>query len=146
MQCENEINQTILKWKTNRGRGKRDLTIAPPFSPTNKPYRMKIQKYIFLLPNAVDRVSNRFDVPVFSLTYLFILYSVQYMPFDCTQQGIIRHAKRMKYPIAASTISEALTLYKQIGFVDHVEGRYSLAPRGREYLSAIRRFLLNQRL
>lgn len=147
MQCENEINTKILRWKTNRGRGKRDLTIAPPFSsPDSKPQTMKLTKYVFLFPSAVEKVSNRFNVPYFSASYMFVLYTIQYLPNDCTQKGILRHAKRMNYTISPTSVSLAVSQFLSVGFIDIVDARLSLAPLGREYLSAIRRYLLNQRL
>lgn len=123
------------------------LQLPLPF-PLNqsKPKPMKISKYIFFLPHAVDVVSKRFDVPCPSPSYLFVLYTIQYLPFNCSQQSILRHSKRVRFPISAASVSLAVNLFVSCGLVDYIDGKYSLAPRGREYLSAIRRYLLNQRL
>ena len=107
---------------------------------------MKLQKYVFLLPQAIDRITKRYGMPYLSPSYIFVLYTIQYLPSSCTQQAIIRHAKRLSHTISPATISLAVNLFIQHELVDIVDGRFSLSPRGREFLSAIRRYLLNKRL
>jgi hypothetical protein len=107
---------------------------------------MKLPKYVFLFPSAVEFVSKRFDLPVFSTGQLFVLYSLQYLPFNCSQKSIVRHAKRMNYAISPATISVSVNSFIDLGLVAVEDGKYSLSPLGREYLSGIRRYLLNKRL
>lgn len=107
---------------------------------------MKFNKYIFLMHHAVERVSSRMGVKHWSPQELFVLYSIQYLPMSSNQSAIIRHAKRMCYPIGQSTISEAVTNLREHGLIEVSDGRHSLSHIGREYLSSIRRFLINKRL
>ena len=98
------------------------------------------------MPQAVKTVSSRFGVKPWSPHELFVLFSIYYLPTDINQSAIIRHAKRMGYPIGQSSVSEALTLFKAYELVDVVGGRYCISAFGREYLSALRRYLINKRL
>jgi len=107
---------------------------------------MKLNKYIFLLPSAVVKVSRRYEVPELSFHDLFVLYAVAYLPEGIRQISIVRHAKRMGHPISQGSISESLSLLSAADLVHVHDMRISLAPLGREYLSAIRRYLLNKRL
>ena len=107
---------------------------------------MKLLKYVFLMPQAVDFITRKYGIPYLTPSYMFVLYTIQYLPSDCSQQAIIRHAKRLSHTISPTTISLAVNLYIQHELVDLVDGRLSLAPRGREFLSAIRRYLINKRL
>jgi hypothetical protein len=52
----------------------------------------------------------------------------------------------MGHPISQGSISESLSLLSAADLVHVHDMRISLAPLGREYLSAIRRYLLNKRL
>lgn len=107
---------------------------------------MKLSKYIFLLPAAVDKVSKRFGVRTLRDTELFVLYSIQYLPSDCSQQSILRHARSMHHPISEPSVSLAVKHLSTTGFITYQDNKLALAPLGREYLSAIRRYLLNKRL
>lgn len=98
------------------------------------------------MPQAIDRICKRYGIPFLSPSYIFVLYTIQQLPSNCSQQAIIRFAKRLSHTISPATISLAVNLYIHHELVDLVDGRLSLAPRGREFLSAIRRYLLNKRL
>ena len=115
-----------------------------PSSPTLS--NMKLSKYIFLLPASVEKVSKRFDVRPLRDSELFVLYSIQYLPSDCSQQSILRHARNMHHPISEPSVSLAVKFLSSAGFITYQDNKLALAPLGREYLSAIRRFLLNKRL
>ena len=119
----------------------------PPFLPSPlNPSNMKLSKYVFLLPSAVEKVSKRYDVRTIRDTELFVLYSIQYLPSDCSQQSIIRHAKHMNNPISVPSVSLAVKYLSSVGFITYQDNKLALSPLGREFLSGIRRFLLNKRL
>ena len=121
-------------------------TITP--SPLSSPNYlvMKIQKIVFLLPAAVEVASKRFGVPPLTPNEVFTIYSIQYLPMNTSQASILRHASKLGYPITNATISRSVHTLHSSGLIQLEEGRYSISPLGREYLSSIRRFLINKRL
>lgn len=120
-------------------------TTHPSFHPTIY-QAMKIEKVIFHLPFAIDKVSRRYGFDALTDNQLFILYTLNYLPMNTTQGGILRHAFKCNYPISNTSVSRGIGLLVELGLVTLSEGRYSLAPLGRDYLSSLRRFLLNRRL
>jgi hypothetical protein len=107
---------------------------------------MKIQKVVFLLPSAVEVVSKRFDIPSLSHHEIFVIYSIQYLPMNSIQASILRHASRCGYVISNASVSRSVDALHSYGLISLDNGRFALSPLGREYLSAIRRYLLNKRL
>lgn len=107
---------------------------------------MKLSKYVFLFRAAVEKVSTRYGVHTLTDREIFILYSIQYLPMNISQQSVLRHARNMNYPLSAGTLSTSVSLLVNEGLIDYQDNKLSLSPLGREYLSAIRRFLLNKRL
>lgn len=107
---------------------------------------MKVEKYIFMFPAAIEKMSVRFGVKILGGNELFVLYSLSYLPANCSQQAILRHAKRMKRSLANSSLSESLSYLSSVGFIESVSLRYTITSLGRSYLSGIRRYLVNKRL
>jgi len=95
---------------------------------------------------AVDKVSNRFGIEPPTDHELFVLYSVNYLPMNSSQMAILRHASKCGYPISASSVSRYIHALHSKGFIALVQERFTITSLGREYLSAIRRYLLNKRL
>lgn len=116
-----------------------------PFPPSIKK-SMKIQKVLFYLPSANQKVSKRFGFEPLTPIELFILYSVQHMPSNCSQQAILRHAHSCGYTLSHPSVSRYTYSLRDRGLIDFVDGRISLSSLGRDYLSSLRRFLLNRRL
>lgn len=117
-----------------------------PLLPSFKPNCMKIQKVIFHLPYANQKVSRRFGFEPLTTHELFIIYSVHYMPSNCSQQAILRHARDCGYTLSEPSVSRYTYTLRDRGLIDFVDGRISLSSLGRDYLSSLRRFLLNRRL
>lgn len=120
--------------------------LQQPLPPPFKPNYMKIQKVLFFLPAANQKVSKRFGFEPLTTHELFILYSVQYMPSNCSQQAILRHARDCDYTLSEPSVSRYTYSLRDRGLIDFVDGRISLSSLGRDYLSSLRRFLLNRRL
>ena len=109
-------------------------------------WTMKIQKYVFLLPSAIEVASKRFGIPTLSPHDTFILYSIQYLPMNSNQASIHRHAVKCNFSISEASMSRGVHALHSYGLISLDNGRFALSPLGREYLSAIRRYLLNKRL
>jgi DNA-binding PadR family transcriptional regulator len=107
---------------------------------------MKIQKVIFLLPSAVIKVSKRHGIPPLTNHEVFIIYAVSYLPMASYQMAIYRFAERLGYPISEPTISRSIHTLADYGLVTIDNYKFSITPLGREYLSGVRRYLLNKRL
>lgn len=107
---------------------------------------MKIQKVLFLLPAAIEKVSRRFGIPTLTPHETFVIYAISYLPSDSYQMALVRFADSLGYPISEPTISRSVRYLADYGLVHITNYRFSLAPLGREYLSAVRRYLLNKRL
>lgn len=120
--------------------------LQQPLLTSFKPNCMKIQKVLFFLPSANQKVSKRFGFEPLTTHELFILYSVQYMPSNCSQQAILRHARDCGYTLSEPSVSRYTYTLRDRGLIDFVDGRISLSSLGRDYLSSLRRFLLNRRL
>jgi hypothetical protein len=107
---------------------------------------MKVQKYVFHFRGAVDKVAKRYGIRPPHDSEMFVLYAIQYIPFECSQQTILRHANSVGYPISHTSIFKAVNYLLSVGLITYQDSKLALAPLGREYLSAIRRYLLNKRL
>lgn len=107
---------------------------------------MKIQKIVFLLPSAVEVASKRYGIPPLTPNEVFAIYSIQYLPMNTSQASLLRHASKLGYPITNATISRSVHALHSYELIQLDAGRFSISPRGREFLSAIRRYLLNKRL
>ena len=106
---------------------------------------MKIQKVVFLLPSAVEVVSKRFNVPSLTHHEVFVIYAIQYLP-PSNQASLLRHANKLGYSISDASVSRSVHALHTYGLISLQDGRFSISSLGREYLSAIRRYLLNKRL
>ncbi len=98
------------------------------------------------MPSAIIKVSRRFDLPELSASDIFVLYSIAYLPEGIRQSGVQRHAKRMGHPISVGALYNSVNTLSSLSLIHIQDYKLSLAPLGREYLSAIRRYLLNKRL
>lgn len=107
---------------------------------------MKLPKYVFHFRAAIDKVAARYGIRPPHDSEMFVLYSIQYIPHDCSQQAVIRHASNVRYPISHTAISTAVHYLSSVGLITYLDNKLSITPLGREYLSAIRRYLLNKRL
>ena len=120
--------------------------LQQPPSPPFKPKSMKIQKVLFFLPAANQKVSKRFGFEPLTTHELFMLYAIQYIPSNCSQQAILRHARDCDYTLSEPSVSRYTYTLRDRGLIEFVDGRISLSSLGRDYLSSLRRFLLNRRL
>jgi len=107
---------------------------------------MKIDKYVFLYEAANDFYSRKYGSPR-SLNYCetFILYSVRYLntPRIAT---IMAHASQCRYQVTYVYIKRSMRFLESIDFVSRDGLIYSLTYKGRDYLSGVRKYLLNRRL
>jgi DNA-binding PadR family transcriptional regulator len=108
---------------------------------------MKLEKYIFNLPKAVKLASTRTGVsrPLIP-SELFLLYAIKRLPPPCTQTHLQRFSDRVHNPVTLNTIHKGLNNLVEYGFIERDVRSYSISPLGREFLSYIRRYLINVRL
>jgi DNA-binding PadR family transcriptional regulator len=106
---------------------------------------MKIEKYIFHLPEAMRVASVRMDVRPLKEYEVLVLYVIRHY-FPITFMGVLRKIESFYRPIAFQSIHNALHYLKSIGFIEQNLKSYSLSPLGREYLSLVRRYLLHKRI
>lgn len=118
-----------------------------PITPTTY-QQMKLEKYIFNLPKAVKLASTRTGTPRPLIpTELFLLYAIKRLPNPCTQTHLQRFSAIVYNPLTLNTIHKGLCYLVEYGLIERDALKsYSLTPLGREYLSYIRRYLINVRL
>lgn len=127
-------------------------TIRKPYHPQYvKPsinhHPMKIEKYIFCLPKAMRLASTRTGIsrPLYP-TEIFLLYALKRLPSPCTQSHLQRFCASVYNPLTLTTIHKGLMYLLEQELIERNLKSYSLSPVGREYLSHIRRYLINVRL
>lgn len=105
---------------------------------------MKIEKVLFFLPPAMDYAATKLRVKPPALTDLVILYILRRSSMTC----FAIHKLTLSYGrnTAYRTIHYSLQYLLSIQFIERTGKAYTIAPLGREYLSLIRRYLLNKRL
>lgn len=106
---------------------------------------MKLQKYVFLMPRAIEWSSDKIGIRSLRMSEVFILYSCDYLPHT-SYSSLVRHGKNFGYPISLPTISESLRSLVSMELLENVGKSYVLTWKGREFLSRVRRYLLNVRL
>jgi hypothetical protein len=107
---------------------------------------MKIEKVLFHLPSANEKVSRKFGIEPLTHHELFVLYAVNYLPMDSSQMAILRHASNCHYIISPASVSRYIHSLHSKGLIALNQERFTISSLGREFLSAVRRYLLNKRL
>jgi DNA-binding PadR family transcriptional regulator len=107
---------------------------------------MLIDKHFLLIDGAIRKVSKRFDVPPLTRSHLFCLYIVKRSHLPPSSAFLLRKSKEYHYDAAENTIYKALRELVQYELLSLVDGKFSITPLGREYVNALRRYLLNKRL
>lgn len=106
---------------------------------------MKIEKYLLYLPASVRVASKRLDIPVLNNFQLALLYLIR-SHYPVKTKALFRICQDAKltdnYPFLCTNVS-ILAKYE---LVEVSHALYSLTPKGRDYLSYIRRYLLHKRL
>lgn len=105
---------------------------------------MKLDKYILFLPAANDLAAKRTKVRPLSTHNLAVLYAIKQRPIGF--KALLNYLHSCFYPIAETTMHYSLDYLLSIQFIERTGKAYTIAPLGREYLSLIRRYLLNKRL
>lgn len=108
-------------------------------------YTMKLQKYMFMMPRAVEWSSDKLGIRTLRTSEVFILYSIDYLPRS-TYSSLIRHGESCSYPISLPTISSGLRSLVSMELIQNDGGVYVLTWKGRDFLSRVRRYLINVRL
>lgn len=107
---------------------------------------MKIEKYIFCMPKAVKFASRKVGlVSILSPTNLQVLYAVRRLSLS-TNATIIHYLRKMQNTAPENNISASLRDLTAMDLIQRDTHGYSLSPTGREFLSLIRRYLVNVRL
>jgi hypothetical protein len=105
---------------------------------------MRLEKYVFFHEHALRNACRRRRLPLLFPKHVFILYTIKHLS-GCNQSAILRHAEACHYQISHPSISRYTNDLMQYGLVAVSDGLYSLSPDGRQFLSEVRRYLVNLR-
>lgn len=105
---------------------------------------MKIEKVLIFLHPAIRHASSKLKVEPLSVIDLTILYILRRS--SLTVVAIHKLSTSYGRDTAIKTIHYSLQYLLSIQFIERTGKAYTIAPLGREYLSLIRRYLLNKRL
>lgn len=106
---------------------------------------MKIEKYVFFLPEALRLAAARLDIRPLTNYDLLVLYILRhYSPI--TFMGVLRKIQSYYYPASHMSVYRSLDYLKSVELINHSQKSYTLSPLGREYLSLVRRYLLHKRI
>lgn len=107
---------------------------------------MKLEKYLFFLPEASRLASVRCNCKPLSQSELTILFILKlYSPIR--EGAMLRKLSSFYHPFTRPTVSLALRVLLSYELAERQPTiGYSISPLGREYLSYVRRYMLNRRL
>lgn len=105
---------------------------------------MKIDKYVLFMPAANVKACKRLNVRPLSAHNIALLYAIKQKPINYS--AIMEYFISIAFDISDTTIHYSLQYLLSIQFIERTGKAYTIAPLGREYLSLIRRYLLNKRL
>lgn len=106
---------------------------------------MIIEKYLFCLSTGMEKVARRMqleDPPGFN--DLAMMYAIKRSP-STTYSGLIRFI-RARRTFHDKTFKLCFKKLLALELIRKEEGRYYLTTKGLEYMSSVRRYLVNIRL
>lgn len=106
---------------------------------------MKVDKYIFSFPKANRWAAAKIGVEPLSPTELQVLYAVRRLG-TATNSTIIAYLRKMQNKANENAVSYSLRDLSNMGLLVKDNRVYNVSPTGREYMSLIRRYLVNVRL
>lgn len=107
---------------------------------------MKIEKYVFCFPKALKFACKKLGISaIISPTNLQVLYAIRKLGLS-TNATIIYYLRKMQNVAPDNNISISLRDLTNLGLIERDDHGYSLSSSGREFLSLIRRYLVNVRL
>lgn len=107
---------------------------------------MKIDKYVFLYGKANDLYSRKYGSSrPLNQCETFVLYAIRYLNTPRVTT-ILSHAASCFYTVSYVYVNRSLKFLCDIEFIKREGLVYSLTYKGRDYLSGVRRYLLNRRL
>ena len=107
---------------------------------------MKVDKYILCMPKAIKWATTKLKLTASpSMGQLQILYAIRRLGLS-TNATIIQYLRKMQNIAPENIVSNNLKALRELELVEQGEAGYSLSPSGREFLSLIRRYLVNVRL
>jgi len=106
---------------------------------------MKIEKYVFHLPEALRLASVRLGIRPLTENELLILFVVRHF-YPITFMAVLRKIESFYRPISYQSIHKGLAYLKSVELINLSQRSYSISPLGREYLSLVRRYLLHKRI
>lgn len=106
---------------------------------------MIVEKYVLCLQTACDKVGKRMGIskPA-NLSDLAVMFAMKRSPAN-NYAGIYRYISARK-AFTETTMKNSMTYLLDNDLARKDDRQYFLTPKGMEYLSAIRRYLLNIRL
>lgn len=117
-------------------------SIYPATNSTN----MKIQKTLFLLPRAMQVSSRRLGIRPLRNSELLILYAVDHLTIPPGKTAIHRFLSSMDHPMNYFTVHSGVDSLLELSLLELNGTKVSISYLGRDYLSSLRRFLINKRL
>lgn len=106
---------------------------------------MKIEKVLLCLDEAITVSAKKVGVRPATRLQLSVLYAIVRLQ-PCRNISIYNYLSKHKPDISPVTVSTSLQYLEKQGLILRSLQSFSISPLGREYLSRIRKYLLNKRL
>jgi DNA-binding PadR family transcriptional regulator len=106
---------------------------------------MKIEKVALCLHRSAKFVASKLGLPSPSFHAVELLYTISII-HPCTLADIGNYQKQVIGSFSPNSIQKSLAYLVKARLIDRSEYTYTLSPLGREYLTRIRKYLLNVRL
>lgn len=106
---------------------------------------MKIEKYVFCLPHATKYASKKIGVRPLRPTEIQTLYCIRRLG-TATNATIIQYLRKYQNNGNDNAVSFALRDLTALGLIIKDDRKYTLNFSGREWMSLVRRYMVNIRL
>ena len=107
---------------------------------------MKIEKVLYMLPHAMELASKRLGIRTLRESELTVLYVIRNAGVPPGKCAIHRYLGKMKHPASYVTVHHACDWLVEVGLIERSGTKYSLSYRGKDYLHAVRRYMIHRRI
>jgi hypothetical protein len=107
---------------------------------------MKVDKYLFLFPEAVRLTAQRMKIKNLTLAELTLLYLCRRMQGNISAAIVSRKCDKYFLTFTPRTIREGLVTLAANNLLIKDKDFYTVTPDGREFIYRVNRYLINFRL
>jgi hypothetical protein len=107
---------------------------------------MKVDKYLFLFPEAVRLTAQRMKVKNLTLSELTLLYLCRRIHGNISAAIVGRLCDKYFLTFTVRTIREGLITLAENNLLTKDKDFYTVTPEGREFIYRVNRYLINFRL